>query len=135
MKAAFPSAEAMLGLLDQWRVRGWLRELDLAFVRFLHDEEPHAPAALLLAAALVSHQLGRGHVCLDLRSALDHPVDTLDLPGTPLANTGLPAVVLPEQLLHGWTVRDWCDQLRYPELVDEGPGRAPLVRRSEEHTS
>ena len=128
MNAAFPSAEAMLDLLDQWRVRGWLRELDLAFVRFLHDEEPHAPAALLLAAALVSHQLGRGHVCLDLRSVLDHPVDTLDLPGTPLANTGLPAVVLPEQLLHGWTVHEWCNQLRYPELVDEGPGRAPLVR-------
>jgi exodeoxyribonuclease V alpha subunit len=52
----------MLGVLDQWVERGWLRSLDAGFARFLWTEEAQASPLLVLAAALASHQLGRGHV-------------------------------------------------------------------------
>jgi exodeoxyribonuclease V alpha subunit len=66
--------------LENWVTRGWMRSLDLAFVRFLMNEEPAASAEVLLAAALVSHQLGRGHICLDLKAMLDDPANVLSLP-------------------------------------------------------
>ena len=50
--------------------RGWLRALDRAFVAFLGERDPQADPLVLLAAALASHQLGRGHACLDLHEAL-----------------------------------------------------------------
>jgi exodeoxyribonuclease V alpha subunit len=124
---ALHSTSAMLDLLTQWRTLGWLRELDLAFVRFLHEESPQAPAALLLASALVSHQLGRGHVCLDLQSVPDQPADTLALPPDRHLDALAPTVDLPEHVLQGWTLTAWCQQLQYPDLVDSGSGRAPLV--------
>ena len=40
--------------------------LDLAFARFLEEREPSADAGHAWLAALVSHQWGRGHACLDL---------------------------------------------------------------------
>ena len=39
-----------------------MRSLDRAFVRFLNREAPQESGEVLLAAALVNHQLGRGHV-------------------------------------------------------------------------
>ncbi len=70
----------MLGVLDQWVERGWLRSLDAGFARFLWTEEAQASPLLVLAAALASHQLGRGHVCLDLQATLDDPAFALSLP-------------------------------------------------------
>ena len=58
--------EDLLLLLERWVERGWLRALDKAFVAFLADLDPAADSLVLLAAALTSHQLGHGHVCLDL---------------------------------------------------------------------
>ena len=57
-------------ILDQWVQAGWLREMDRAFSAFLRQLEADATAELLLAAALASHQLGRGHICLDLAAVL-----------------------------------------------------------------
>ena len=59
--APSPSADHADGLLARWAARGWLRPIDVAFADFLRREAPDAPGLLLLAAALVSHQLGRGH--------------------------------------------------------------------------
>lgn len=126
MSTTMPNALTLLELLDQWRVRGWLRDIDVAFVRFLHAEVPDAQAPLLLAAALVSHQLGRGHVCLDLRSTVRAPAETLALP--PHQDpSGLPAVLRPEDLITGWTLDTWRSHLQHAELVDDGSGRTPLV--------
>ena len=57
---ALQEREALFALLERWVARGWLRALDRAFAAFLAREVPDAPATLLLAAALASHQLGRG---------------------------------------------------------------------------
>ena len=67
-------------LLARWAERDWLRPLDVAFADFLWREVPDAPPLLILAAALASHQLGRGHACLDLEATLQDPTFALSLP-------------------------------------------------------
>lgn len=119
------SLDALLELLGQWAERGWLRELDRAFAAFLVEQAPDAEPLLILAAALASHQLGRGHVCLDLdatladsRFALSLPPDG-ELEGTPLT--------LPGELLDGLDLAGWQAALADPRLVGEGAGATPLV--------
>lgn len=129
--AARESATQMLGVLDHWVERGWLRTLDAAFARFLWTEAPHSAPLLLLAAALASHQLGRGHVCLDLKATLDDPAFALSLP--PDGPQMLPAVPAqpPAEVLAGVTLAQWQAALAEPDLVaaqvhDEA-GNTPLV--------
>ncbi|HKJ98338.1 MAG TPA: hypothetical protein VJ959_05425 [Desulfotignum sp.] len=74
-----PLAE-FFDLLHTWTGRSWFRPIDRAFVLFLHRQDPSASSPVLLGAALASHQLGRGHLCLDLDSALTDPDGTLSLP-------------------------------------------------------
>ncbi|WP_160288123.1 exodeoxyribonuclease V subunit alpha [Pseudomonas knackmussii] len=119
------SLEALLALLGQWAERGWLRELDRAFAAFLVEQAPDAEPRLILAAALASHQLGRGHVCLDLEATLADSRFALSLPpdgeleGTPLT--------LPGELLDGLDLAGWQAALADPRLVGEGTGATPLV--------
>ncbi|MGY8869915.1 MAG: exodeoxyribonuclease V subunit alpha [Pseudomonadales bacterium] len=53
-------------LLDDLHAQGFLRPLDLHFARWLVQQQANAPDALVLLAALVSQQLGEGHVCIHL---------------------------------------------------------------------
>jgi exodeoxyribonuclease V alpha subunit len=117
----------MLDLLEAWVSRGWLRELDLALTRFLVSEAKGIDPALMLASALVSHQLGRGHVCLDLEATINDPYMVLSLPpeqdGTPDSDSELQ----PKDLLAGWTSSEWISRLCSPDLVSNGEGNTPLV--------
>ena len=119
----------MQQLLAAWARREWLRPLDTAFAEFLWEEVPQAPPLLILAAALASHQLGRGHACLDLSATLDDPGTALSLPpeGSRAADA-LDPVPLPAQVLQGVTLTHWQAMLERPELVGSGPGDTPLVR-------
>ena len=119
----------MHDLLTDWAGRGWLRELDVAFARFLQREVTDAPAFLILAAALTSHQLGRGHASLDLAATLDDPAFALSLPpeGATSQESGTPAQ-LPGEVLAGLTLKQWQAALDHPFLVACGPGDTPLVR-------
>ncbi len=74
------SPEQLFRHLALWRALGWIRQLDEQFALFLHRLDSQAPAELLLAAALTSHQLGRGHVCLALDQCLENPLAVLALP-------------------------------------------------------
>lgn len=81
------SPEIVTGLLTDWVEAGWLRALDLAFARFVTGDVAadtgagaETVARRLLLAALLSHQVGRGHVCLDLVQLLENPESTLALP-------------------------------------------------------
>lgn len=115
--------DTMRRLLADWTARGWLRELDLAFAEFLWREAPDAHPLLILAAALASHQLGRGHACLDLAAAHRQPGLVLSIPPE-----GEPAAVpVPERLLRSWSLAEWQAALRHPGLVAEGIGNTPLV--------
>ncbi len=70
----------MLEELQRWREARWLRSLDLAFARFIHAQDAEAPAALLLAAALVAQLEGRGHSALPLQALAADPGALLDWP-------------------------------------------------------
>lgn len=125
---ALKDRASLLALLDAWAARGWLRSLDAAFARFLAREAEEAPALLLLAAALASHQLGRGHACLDLADTLGDPGFALSLPpegeGSE-ADADRP--ILPAALLEGLGLDAWRAALALPGLVGQGDGDTPLL--------
>ncbi|MHC5206113.1 exodeoxyribonuclease V subunit alpha [Pseudomonas chlororaphis] len=108
-------AADLLLLLDRWVERGWLRALDKAFVGFLHELEPQGDPLVLMAAALTSHQLGHGHVCLDLFETLKEPDFALSLP--PEGNLQSTAAVLPSQVLATLDGAHWCKALAASRLV------------------
>ncbi|MFG6138070.1 exodeoxyribonuclease V subunit alpha [Halomonas sp. B23F22_10] len=122
---------ALFALLDRWVDRGWLRSLDRAFAAFLHREATaangvsEASPLLLLAAALASHQLGRGHVCLDLAQTLANPDLALSLP--PEGDSLDDPPPLPSRVMAALELDAWRAALAQPELVAEGPGSTPLV--------
>lgn len=118
--------EQLFELLDAWTHRGWMRSLDRAFVRFLNQESPQKSGEVLLAAALVSHQLGRGHVCLDLEIALADPDATLSLP--PEGETGEDLPDKPSQVLQGVTLKAWETLLTDSVLVSlDNTRKRPLI--------
>jgi exodeoxyribonuclease V alpha subunit len=139
-------SQALLAVLADWVARGWLRELDRAFAAFLATHAPDADPLLILAAALASHQLGRGHACLDLEATLLDADRSLALPpesdgegaaGAPSTRTAATSTTttttaatatLPAQLLGEVDLARWTAALAHPVLVGEGPGTTPLVR-------
>ncbi|GGC89499.1 exodeoxyribonuclease V subunit alpha [Vreelandella lutescens] len=122
---ALGSTPELLALCERWVARGWLRDLDRALVRFLASEAPDAPTLLLLAAALASHQLGRGHVCLDINATLNAPDFALSLPPEGDDLTDPPP--LPSDVLATLTLSEWQAALHHPLLTSEGSGNTPLV--------
>ena len=112
--APLDRADDLMHLLERWVERGWLRALDKAFVGFLHELDPQADPLVLLAAALTSHQLGHGHVCLDLFETLNAPDFALSLPPEGDLSSG---VMLPSQLLDGLDGAHWCQALAASPLV------------------
>ncbi len=69
--------EQLLHLMQGWVDAGALRPLDLALSRFIHQQGPEPDAAVVLATALTSERNGHGHVCLDLKGALEQPAGLL----------------------------------------------------------
>ncbi|CAI9002084.1 exodeoxyribonuclease V subunit RecD [Pseudomonas sp. IT-P74] len=113
--APLSRADDLLLLLSRWVERGWLRALDKAFVAFLHELAPEDDPLVLLAAALTSHQLGHGHVCLDLFETLKEPDFALSLP--PEGDVQGGAMLLPSQLLGSLDGAHWCKVLAASNLV------------------
>ena len=113
------------GLLEEWVSVGWLRPLDRAFAEFLKAQEPDTPELVLLGAALTSHQLGRGHICLDLQAMLLDPEKTLSLP--PEEPTGGQMPVQPPNVLREIPLPSLVHNLEESPLVAKGPGNTPLV--------
>ncbi|MGR4066928.1 exodeoxyribonuclease V subunit alpha [Billgrantia sp. C5P2] len=128
VQAALNDTQALFALLDRWVERGWLRALDRALASFFQREVSDAPPLLLLAAALASHQLGRGHVCLDLAQTLAAPDLALSLP--PEGDDLSDPPPLPSELLAELDLATWQAALNHPALVADGsgPGNTPLVR-------
>lgn len=123
---AMGSTGGMLELLDRWAERGWLRALDCALARFLSSRAEGMHPVLLLAAALTSHQLGRGHVCLDLEATHKDADLTLSLP--PEDDDGTEPLPMPSECLAGLSRKDWLKAIDNPILVGRGEGATPLVR-------
>lgn len=113
----------LFALLSTWSERGWLRELDRALAQLFAELDADASPLLLLGAALASHQLGQGHVCLDLAATLANPDFILSLP--PEGEDPQEAMILPSQVLAGLSLESWLAALAGSSLLEsEG---APLV--------
>lgn len=128
-----PAAHAeVFSALDSWVQAGWLRELDRSLAAFFSRLAPAADPLVMLAAALASHQLGRGHACLDLDSVLEDASRALALPpegAQALQDDAALAVEPPSQWLRGVGRKQWIAALdAQPSLVSHGPGATPLVR-------
>lgn len=126
-EAPLAGQEALQGLLQGWVDRGWLRPLDRALVVFLQEQLPAASPTALLLAALTSHQVGRGHVCLDLEATRSDPDRTLSLPPEGEMPADGPPPPRPSQCLAGLGMADLVSALEDPDLVGTGPGCTPLV--------
>ncbi|RIA18616.1 DNA helicase/exodeoxyribonuclease V alpha subunit [Ectopseudomonas oleovorans] len=113
----------LFALLSTWSERGWLRELDRALAQLFAELDPDASPLLLLGAALASHQLGQGHVCLDLAATLANPDFVLSLP--PEGEDPEEVMGLPSQILAGVSLETWLAACAGSSLLEsEG---APLV--------
>lgn len=130
MITAKTSIQELQSLLQQWVELGWLRALDSALAGFLAEQVPGADPRVLLAAALASHQLGHGHVCLDLAATLAEPDFALSLP--PEGEEGLADAWLPSLWLAGLTLSDWQQALaQSPLIAAKGEAERPLVLSGE----
>ena len=127
MSTVFASTAEVLRQLARWVDDGWLRELDRAFAAFLAQEAGDADPLLVLAAALASHQVGRGHACLDLQASLDDAEAVLALPPEHAPRAAADDAFAPAALLGAVDLARWQAALRHPRLVDDGRGNAPLV--------
>lgn len=70
--------QAMLELLAAYQRQQLLSQLDLAFARFLAQNAATVQPLSLLLAALLSRQVGRGHVCLPLADLLANASELLN---------------------------------------------------------
>ncbi|SFB86836.1 DNA helicase/exodeoxyribonuclease V, alpha subunit [Marinospirillum celere] len=109
---------ALVTRLEDWVEKGALRPLDLALTRFIHEQEPQASEALLLATALLSEANGHGHVCLDLQQVLAKPEKLLSPADEPeeASQTSSIGGQLKEQL-KGWTLESWVQALLDSDAV------------------
>ena len=116
-------------LLEQvaaWVECNWLRAIDQQLAVFFQRDLAETCPLVLLAAALASHQLGRGHVCLDLTETLENPNFGLSMPPEGADNK---AALSPSALLADVTLAQWQAALQGSRLVQQGAaaGNAPLV--------
>lgn len=125
-------------LLAQWQQAGWIRPLDTGFARLireLSEEQGDTPQPLvLLLAALTSHQVGRGHVCIDLATLLADAGHTLALPPEEPAKPTLTDIEVadlagthPQDLLARVQLDDCLTALQHSRAVSDGSVPAPLV--------
>lgn len=126
------SHDALDGILLQWQEAGWIRPLDREFarlVRTLCQEQDEQPEPLLvLLAALVSHQVGRGHVCLDLNVMLQNPARTLALPpDDAMARSETLPLATPRDLLSSVALHDCHAALGSSNAVGDGSRASPMV--------
>jgi exodeoxyribonuclease V alpha subunit len=116
---------ALETLLQRWQERGWIRALDLALGRFLQELAPETSPLVLLAGVLTSHQLGRGHICVDIDNLLSAPDTALSLPPDGEFGEALPD--RPVELLQGLGRSEWLAALQNSTLVGAGDPPSPLV--------
>lgn len=122
MTAEVSLADA-IGWLDAAVAEGRLRPVDRAFARFLHTLDPTGDRRVLLAAALVSRELGDGHICVDVH---DWAAGDEALRGVPAALATSPLVTGPDGdpaaplVLDGdllYLRRFWRDEARVAESI------------------
>lgn len=113
--------------LDFWIAQGWLSQLNRAFAKFLLEQEPTANPAVIWAGALVSHQLDRGEVFLDLEKLCQQPTLTLGIPNDAAWKSELDLAQHALLALKAFSLAAWLSALQHSSLVSLGTGNTPLV--------
>ncbi|GHG77403.1 RecBCD enzyme subunit RecD [Alishewanella longhuensis] len=121
---------ALLELLSQWQQAGLIKALDLAFARFLYGHKAAVESSTdinsttLLLAALLSHQVGRGHVCLPLAPLFVAPEALLNIKPESFYNANGEAIPGLATLLNGVTQTDLIAALKLssPVFTADLPG-------------
>ena len=113
--------------VDNWIARGWLSQLNRAFARFLLDQDHEISDAVLWAGALVSHQLDRGEVYLDLEKLSQQPGLTLAIPNDDTWKAEHDASFSELSVLMAYSLEQWKSALNQSSLVSLGQGNTPLV--------
>lgn len=121
------SRQAVLARIDRWITLGWLSRLDRAFAGFLLDQDPAAGDSLPWAGALVSRQLGRGEVYLDLEKLCANPGTTLAIPNHEAQHPANEEIDRELGLFKTYPLADWLQALAQSKLVAPGAGNTPLV--------
>ncbi|SDB42093.1 DNA helicase/exodeoxyribonuclease V, alpha subunit [Pseudidiomarina indica] len=89
----------MLAQLQLWHQHGWIRAIDYSLAQQFVRQLGAGHEAMAVLAALVSHQLGLGHPCLDLQQLYENPAQTLALPPEFASAESLQQCVHPNALL------------------------------------
>ena len=111
-------------ILSNWADLGWIRAIDLELALHLSDIAPNTSAWVTLALAMTSHQLGRGHICIDLERVYSDPDRYLALP----PEFGLTAgAVLPSTLFNQLSSEQWLAQFEHDSMVGPPNENKPLV--------
>lgn len=113
----------VMAWLDRGVLEGRLRPVDRAFARFLGSLDEAGDIRVLMAAALVSRELGEGHICVDVQALADADSTLTDveawLPVSRLVGSseGDPStpLVLDGGLLY--LRRFWRDEARVAEAI------------------
>lgn len=116
---------ALLALVFAWAEKGWIRDIDAALAHRLFALAPDGDGACLLAAVMVSHQAGQGHLLLDLERARRQPRELIAV-NVDQAAPDEGSLIPPEALLTLFS-RSWGARLRDWSAVGEGEGSEPLV--------
>ncbi len=129
----FASVDSTLKMLDHWVELDWLRALDHAFAEFvctLSKENNDLPTGqLAVLAAMVSHQVGRGHVCLDIGQLCADAEATLVLPpeGAAQLTEAPESLWRPADLVRDMAPDHLIDAIRNSSAVSDGSHSTPLV--------
>ncbi|CAD6879686.1 Exodeoxyribonuclease V alpha chain (EC 3.1.11.5) [Methylomonas albis] len=118
---------AVIDSMQHWVAKGWLSHLNRAFVGFLLDLDPAASDPVLWAGALVSHQLDRGEVYLDLAKLCEQPGMTLAIPADDAWAIEQDAAAAELARLKVYSLEVWQAALSQSRLVSSGAGDTPLI--------
>ena len=118
-------ANTMLALLDAWAEQRWIRPLDAALARGFARAAPAEAIPLgLLAAALLSHQAGRGHLLMDLDKVHQQPDMMLAITDQNSFEHDLPRA---SQLLSQVDAASWHSAIAAWPRVGTGSPPTPLI--------
>ncbi len=107
----------LMQVMRLWQQHGWIRALDCQFAQFIASNAPHDQPWVALLACLASHQLGRGHPCLDLSLLVSDSDDYLQLPPEFASAESLQLCPRPRQLLASITVGELQQALSAAEAT------------------
>ena len=111
-------------ILELWFEAGWIRAIDMEVALHLSELYNNHSSWGALALVLVSHQLGRGHSCVDVHTLYEDPDRYLALPPEFAKLSGIP---LPSELFKRLSKSEWLSAVNESALTGQPQENTPLV--------